>query len=181
MKNVILVISYKDSIKGDYFFNSICTHKNIQKINLLTYDKIEKYFQTKNIRSDYLKKPKFFCEKLVYNYQLSFKPFLEHFLYFFIIEKPRNIIKSKNDSTYYCMRLRRMYEMIAKCKNKMILFDEDVYREETYAKSFEFLGLNQKFKKKDAPSEQKGIFDEETEEFYEKYRYKIINNFINYA
>lgn len=178
MKNIALIISNKDCLKAEYFFDTLCTHKNIQKINLFNYDKIEKLFQTKSIKSDYLKSPKYFCEKLVYNHQLSFKPFLNYFFYFFIIEKPRNIVKNKSDSTYYCLRLRRMYEMISKCKNKMILFDNDVYKEECYKKSFSFLGLDQKFKKKQIPEEFEGIFDEETEEFYEKYRYKIINNFI---
>lgn len=180
MKNIILVISNKKSLRGEYFFNNLCSHRNIQKINLFLYDKIDKLFQTKNIKSDYLKKPKFFCENLVDNHQLSFKPFLSHLIYFFIIEKPKNLIVNKNECNYYCLRLRRMYELIAKTKNKIVFFDDDVFNIQTYNKCFNFLGLDLKFKLSNKQNvDINGAFDEEIEEFYEKYRYKIIKNFLN--
>lgn len=180
MKNIILVVSHKNSVRSEYFFNSLCSHKNIQKINFKNYDKIEKFFQIKNIRNDYLKSPKFYCENITYNHQLSFKPFLNQLIYFFIIEKPRNIITNKEEGNHYCLRLRRIYEILCKSKNKMIFFDNEVYQEETYKKCFSFLKLNDKIKnKKQNPQEVKGFFDQESEDFYEKYRYKIVNNFMN--
>lgn len=181
MNNIALVISHKNSTRSEYFFNNLCLHRNIQKINLHNYDRIEKFLQTKNIKSDYLKNPKFFCEKLTYNYQLSFKPFLDYFFYFFVIEKPRNVIKSKDEINHYCLRLRRMYEILYKAKNKIVILDDQVYLKETYDKCFGYLGLSSIKKNFKIPTESsnKGIFDEETEDFYEKYRYKITKSFLN--
>lgn len=173
-QNIILVLSHKNSVRSEYFCDTLCSHKNIQKINFYSYDRIEKLFQIKSVRKDYLKNPKFFCENITHNHQLSFKPFLNHFIYFFIVEKPRNIIRSKKDLNYYCLRLRRIYEILYKVKNKFVLFDDQVYEKETYDKCFHFLGLENKVKARNIKiAEGKGFFEEEAEEFYEKYRYKI--------
>jgi len=146
VKNIILVLGNKNSQALNYFFETLVTHKNIQKTKIESYDKLDKMFLAQKTRHDYLKNPKYFCEKLEYNYQLSFEPFLKHFFFFFIIDKPKNIIQNEKDINYYELRLRRIYELIFKTKNKLIYFDNQVYKKETYDACAKFLTLNKNFK-----------------------------------
>jgi hypothetical protein len=176
MKNIILIISNKDSTFSEYFFETLVSHKNIQKVKLDTYDRIDKCFLAQKTKADYLKSPKFYCEKLDYDYQLSFRPFLKQFIFFFIIDKPKNIIKNKQDVNYYCLRLRRMYELILKTKGKnKVFFDKEVYDERTYDTCSSFLSLKNKFKIKESKNQNQSFNynDPVTEDFYDKYRLKI--------
>jgi len=176
MKNLILVISNKNSICSDFFYNTLISHKNIQKVKINTYDKADKYFIAKNTKPDYLKNPKFYCEKLDYDYQLSFKPFLEHFIFFFVIDKPKNIIKTKDDDNYFVLRLRRMYELIIKTKGRnKVFFDQEVYENKTYEICRSFLKIKDGFKLKNYEKEEtsKYIRNQITEDFYDNYKSKI--------
>jgi hypothetical protein len=176
MKNLILVISNKNSIYSEFFFNTLSSHKNIQNVKLNTYDRVEKYFLAQNTRADYLKNPKFYCEKLDHNYQLSFRPFLKQFMFFFIIDKPKNVIKKQEDVNYYLLRLRRIYELIVKTNGRnKIFFEKQVYNKETYDACGDLLKVKNNFKLNKAKEEQENatFVANGVDDFYEKYKLKI--------
>ena len=175
MKNFILIISHKNSACAEFFYNTLTSHKNIQKVNFVTYDRIDRYFAQKSILSGYLKSPKYYCEILKSNHQLCFKPFLQHFKFFFIIDKPKNIIKNDQDINYYLLRLRRIYELIIKTNQKKVFFDKQVYDENTYKICKDFLELNSDFKLKIKKEENPQGYLENTKanDFYDKYKLKI--------
>lgn len=176
MKNIILLFGHKNSYCLDYFYKIITGHKHIQKINLQSYDKIDKLFLAQKTRPDYLKKPIFYCEKIEYDYQLSFKPFLNHFIFFFIIDKPKNVIKKENEIDYYQLRLRRIYELAYKAKNKKIFFENEVFSEDVYRSCKEYLGLRHEFKLKKQNIVENNVFsDPSSEDFYDKYHSKLKN------
>jgi hypothetical protein len=176
VNNIILVLGHKNSYYLDYFYQVLTSHKNIQKINLQSYDKIEKLFLAQKTRPDYLKKPSFYCEKIEYDYQLSFKPFLNHFIFFFVVDKPKNVIKKENEIDYYQLRLRRIYELAYKAKNKKIFFENEVFSEETYRSCKDYLKLKHEFKtKKQNIIENNSFSDINSENFYDKYYSKFKN------
>lgn len=175
MKNIILLIGHKNSYYLDYFYQVISNHKSIQKINFQSYDKIDKLFLAQKTKPDYLKNPKYYCEKLEHDYQLSFKPFLNHFIFFFVIDKPKNVIEKENDIAYYQLRLRRIYELAYKAKNKKIFFEDQVLLEETYRYCQKHLELKQEFKLKKQNVLKKQFHDQSSEDFYDKYQLKLKN------
>jgi hypothetical protein len=176
VKNIILLFGHKNSYYLDYFYQVITGHKNIQKISLQSYDKIDKLFLAQKTRPDYLKKPIFYCEKIEYDYQLSFKPFLNHFIFFFIIDKPKNVIKKENEIDYYQLRLRRIYELAYKAKNKKIFFENEVFSEGVYQCCKDYLKLRHEFKLKKQNIVEKNAFsDPSSEDFYDKYQSKLKN------
>lgn len=175
MKNIVLLVGHKNSYYFDYFCENFYFHKNIQKTQLESYDKLDKLFLAQKTRSDYLKNPKFYCEKLECDYQLSFKPFLDHLFFIFVIDKPKNVINDKDDKNYYQLRLRRIYELIVKTKNKKVFFEEQVFKKETYQECKEFLNLKSDFKLKKQNNSKniKYEYDQNIEDFYDKYKYMI--------
>lgn len=184
MNKILLICSHLGS-DCDNLVSNLDSGSKLQKLEA-SYNSID-CLSLKKFNYKYHKRPLVYFDHLVYNYQFSYKELFKYLYFVYYIENPKkaiaNIVANKfyNQKTacdYYCLRLRRMYEMIKKSKNSLVFFDEDANNPEIYKKIHKMLGINDrlkiklKSKNKQEIKINKQVLDE-AEEFYEKYRYVI--------
>lgn len=183
MNKILLVCSNLHS-GSEHLVKSLCSGSRVQKISR-DYTNTKVLFDNILIK-EYGKKPTHYIDHIIYNYQFSNKNLLNHCFFIFLIGDPRvcisNMVEAglseRQSCDYYLLRIRRLYEMIKKSKNKIVLFPEDLLNQNLYKFIHQKLGIKDRIKpkfknttKKDINLDRKIII--EAEDFYEKYRYII--------
>ena len=125
-------------------------------------------------------------DHILYNMSISSKCFYDFCKFIYVIREPRptlNYIVSnynyspENAKSYYCFRLRRIYEMFKKTKNSIFLNWEDLSNGSAFCLIEKYLDLNKKLdiKLDYFKSGYKNSCDEnlliQAEDTYEKYYY----------
>lgn len=186
MNKILLICSHLES-DSDNFLNNLDSGAKFQRLNA-NYNNLDSLF-LKKLNFEYNKRPLVYFDQILYNHEFSCKELFNYIDFVYIIGNPKktltnlvykNIYDQKTACSYYCLRLRRIYEMIKKSKNYLVFFDEDLKNPEIYKQVHKMFNLHDKLKLKfNSQTKQKVRMDkevlDEAEEFYEKYRYKIKN------
>lgn len=186
MNNIVLICSHLESNSDNLVYN-LNSGSKFQKLNT-TYNDV-KCLTLNKPNFEYRKRPKVFFDHILYNYEFSCKELYKYINFIYVIGEPKktlknivfkNIYDEKTAFNYYCFRLRRMYEMARRSKDPLILFDEDLKNPEIYDTIQNKLKIKDKLKIKIKNQKKQEIkidrkIIEESENFYEKYRYRIKN------
>jgi len=184
MNKIFLICSHLES-GSDIIFSNLDSGSKIQKLGANYNNKDCLFIKKDNF--EYRKRPIYYCDHILYNYEFSCKDLFQHIKFVYIVGDPRktltNLVYKKiyNEKTacnYYCLRLRRIYEMIKKSKNYLVFFEEDLIKKDIYNNIHEMLEIKDRLKIKIKIQDKKDVrieksLMEECEAFYEKYRYYI--------
>jgi hypothetical protein len=183
MNKILLVCSHLES-GSDCVVSNLNSGSKLQKLNFSYNDPYCLFSKKTNF--EYRKRPKYGFDHILYNHEFTCKNLFQFIYFVYIIGDPKktitnlvykNIYDQKIACNYYCFRIRRIYEMIKNSKNYLLFFEEDLVKEDLYFKIQKMLGIRDKLKIKIKPQEkidikiEKSLMDE-TEAFYEKYRYE---------